>query len=219
LSMMDTGSRGVNNTASKCGYDTCALGDNYAWGQPEIVFKDLLEKLDFVAFHQMMGQFSRDYKNLGDWDNPNPRKSTDEELGIDFLAERISNFSKFLHEKYHKPVYLPYITIATATWEDNNSNRQIEDSEIDYYGWVDKARHTYKRLAELRDTLKKNGLFGYAPMALFDNPRHDYGGYQYFMNNEYHLGIIGSSAKDEVDIAPNGDLKFKADILETIYAH
>jgi len=72
-------------------------------------------------------------------------------------------------------------------------------------------------LSELRPELQKNGLFGFAPMALFDNPRHDYGGYQYFMNNEYHLGIIGSSATDEVDAGAYGDLNFKGSILEYIY--
>ena len=54
-------------------------------------------------------------------------------------------------------------------------------------------------------------------MALFDNPRQDYGGYQYFNNNEYHLGIVGSSAIDEDDIAPYGDLQFKGEILESIF--
>jgi len=46
-------------------------------------------------------------------------------------------------------------------------------------------------------------------MALFDNLRHNYGGYQYFINNEYYLGIIGSSAKDKVSIIDSyGDLHF-----------
>ncbi|RTZ67159.1 MAG: hypothetical protein DSZ29_01480 [Aquificaceae bacterium] len=218
LSMMDTGSRGVTNTDSKCGYANCALGDVYAWEKPQIVFNDLLDKLDFISFHQMIGQFSRDYNNPGGWNTPNPRKFTDEELGIDFLAERVANFSKFLHDKYNKPIYLPYIAIMTATWDaDSNNNQQIEDNEISYNGWQEKANHTYKRLAELKTTLKENGLFGFSPMALFDNPRQDYGGYQYFINNEYHLGIIGSSAIDEDDIAPYGDLQFKGTVLESIF--
>ena len=217
LSMMDTGSRGVTNTSDKCGYDNCSLGDKYAWSKPETVYNDLIDKLDFISFHQMIGQFSRDYENPGDWDNPNPRKFTAEEVGIDFMAERISNFSKFLSTKYNKPVYLPYMTIATATWDDINQNNTIEDSEVDYNGWVDKAEFVYKRLSELRPQLQKNGLFGFAPMGLFDNPRHDYGGYQYFMNNEYHLGIIGSTAIDEVDAGANGDLNFKGNILNYIY--
>ena len=37
------------------------------------------------------------------------------------------------------------------------------------------------------------------------------------MNNEYHLGIIGSSAVDKVDIGTYGDLQFKGDILHYIY--
>jgi hypothetical protein len=55
-------------------------------------------------------------------------------------------------------------------------------------------------------------MFGYSVMELFDNPRHDYGGYQFFINNEYHLGIIKSSAIDEEDNATNGDIEFKIDL-------
>ncbi|CAA6813118.1 MAG: Unknown protein [uncultured Sulfurovum sp.] len=217
LSMMDTGSRGVYNSAEQCGYENCALGDKAAWSEPEIIFTDLMDKLDFISFNQMVAQFSRDYENPGGWYTPNPRKFTAEDLGIDFMAERVSNFSKFLHEKYKKPVYLPYIAIATATWDDVNNNNEIEDNEVAYNGWEDKANSVYKRLSQLRTELQENGLFGFAPMALFDNPRHDYGGYQYFMNNEYHLGIIGSSAIDEVDIATHGDLNFKSHIVNYIY--
>ncbi|MCK5810810.1 MAG: DUF5011 domain-containing protein [Cocleimonas sp.] len=218
LSMMDTGSRGVTNTGSYCGYENCALGDQYAWKKPEIVFNDLMDQLDFISFHQMVGQFSRDPQNLGDWDHPNPIKNTDEAIGIDFLADRIVNFSAFLHQKYNKPVFMPYITVPTATWDDANGNQQIETTEIDANGWTHKANATYKRLSELKQTLKDKGLFGFAPMTLFDNPRHDYPGYQFMMNNEYHLGIISTSATDETDIAPYGDLTFKGDILAHIFS-
>jgi hypothetical protein len=217
LAMTDTGNRGVNSTYDKCGYANCALGDKYEWGLPEIVYNDLLDKLDFVSFQQMIAQFSRDPSNAGDWDNPNPKAYSDEEIGIDLLADRINNFAKFLKEKYHKPVFLPYIAIATATWSDSNNNGAIELSEIDESGWEAKAEATYKKLSEIKDTLKSNGLFGFAPMELFDNPRHDYGGYQYFMNNEYHLGLVGSGATDEVDSASYGDLKFKMDVIHYIF--
>ena len=217
LSMMDIGSRGVNETLDKCGYENCALGDKYAWSRSDIVFDDLIDKLDFISFHQMVGKFSRDPANPGSWDSPNIRVYNDEDIGIDFLAERVSNMSQYLHEKYNKPVFLPYVTVATATWEDKNSDDVVDSDEINYYGWENKANSFYKRMAELRPTLQDNGLFGFAPMALFDNPRHDYGGYQYFMQNEYHLGIMGTGAKDEVDVAPDGDLYFKGKILDYIY--
>ena len=122
-----------------------------------------------------------------------------------------------MHEKYNRPVFMPYITVATGTWSDENNNSSIEDDEVDYYGWNDKAQAIYSRLNELKAKLLESQFFGYSIMGLFDNPRHDYGGYQYFMNNEYHLGIIGSSATDETDIAPYGDLKFKENLLETIF--
>ncbi len=217
LAMTDTGSRGVNQTYDKCGYENCALGDKYEWGRPEIIYNELSDKLDFISFQQMIGQFSRDPLNPGDWESPNPKAYSDEEIGIDLLADRINNFSKFLSDKYHKPVFLPYIAIATATWSDDDGDGEIETSEINKHGWEEKANNTYKALSEIRESLKANGLFGFAPMALFDNPRHDYGGYQFFMNNEYHLGLIGSSATDEVDIASNGDLEFKLDVISYIF--
>jgi len=37
------------------------------------------------------------------------------------------------------------------------------------------------------------------------------------MQNEYHLGIIGSNAIDVIDLATDGDLYFKGEILDYIY--
>jgi len=219
LSMMDIGSRGVNETMDKCGYENCSLGDKYAWSRSDIVFSDLVDKLDFISFHQMMAQFSRDYNNPGGWNTPNPRAYTDNEIGVDFLADRIANMSLYLHEKYNKPIFMPYVTIATATWDDINEDNNITDNEINYLGWENKANKFYKKMNELRPTLKANGMFGFAPMALFDNPRQDYGGYQYFMQNEYHLGIIATNSIDELDKAPDGDLYFKGNILDYIYGY
>ncbi|MCK4440587.1 MAG: hypothetical protein KAU90_01185, partial [Sulfurovaceae bacterium] len=219
LSMMDIGSRGVNNTMQRCGYENCSLGDKYAWNRSDIVFSDLVEKLDFISFHQIMAQFSRDYNNPGGWDTPNFRVYSEDEIGVDFLADRIANMSLYLHEKYHKPIFMPYVTIATATWDDINNDNNVTDNEINYFGWEKKANNFYKRMEELRPTLKANGMFGFSPMALFDNPRQDYGGYQYFMQNEYHLGIIATDSIDEEDKAPDGNLYFKGNILDHIYGY
>ena len=217
ISIMDKGIRAVYDKNIACGYENCALGDNGTWSNSETVIYDLLEKLDFISFHQMIGSFSRDYSDLGDWNHPNPRRYTDEEIGIDYLARRILNFSGFLHQKYKKPIFMPFITIATATWNDDNGNQQIESTEISPNRWEDKAISIYAELDELKPSLKENGLFGFAIMSLFDHPRQDYDGYQYFMNNEYHLGILGSSARDEIDVAPDGNLYFKGNILEYLF--
>lgn len=217
LAMTDRGSRGASDTSEKCGYDNCALGDKYSWGEPSIVYNALINKLDFISFQQMVGQFSRDPSNAGTWDNPIVKGYSDDGLGIDYLATRIANFTLYLNEKYNKPVFLPYMTIATATWDDSNSDGNVETSEIDYSGWEDQADNVYRELSLMRDELHANGLFGFAPMGLFDNPRHDYGGYQYFMQNEYHLGIMKSSAVDGVDIASNGDISSKNNIIENIF--
>jgi hypothetical protein len=214
LCMTDTGNRGVNQTYKKCGYKNCALGDKYEWSLSRNIYNKLLDRLDFISFQEMIGQFSRDSDNPGSWDNPNPKSYTDDEIGIDYLPKRVENFAAFLYEQYHKPIYLPYIAIATATWEDSNNNGKIESSEINKSGYETKAYEVYKNLD--KNALKRNHLFGYSPMALFDDPRHDYGGYQFFLNNEYHLGVIKSSAVDINDSGANGDIEFKFD-LDTIW--
>ena len=212
LSMMDTGSRSIKATYPKCDYENCSLGDKYEWSRPEIVYNDLLPKLDFISFQENIGQFSR---------NPNdihtPIAYSNDDIGIDFLPSRINNFTKFLNQKYNKPVFLPFITVATATWNDNNEDKSIELSELNYHGWDDKLEETYKNLSQIKDTLKESGLFGYAPMSLFDDPMHDHYGYQFFLNNEYHLGIIGSSSIDAIDNGISGDLIFKNDVLSYIF--
>lgn len=109
------------------------------------------------------------------------------------------------------------MAIATATWDDSDNNGSISDSELDLEGWKQVPQNVYEGLANRKDSLKSSGLFGYLPMVLFDNPRHDYGGYQYFMQNEYHLGLIQSSAEDETDEYIYGDLEFKGDVLEHIF--
>jgi len=217
LCMLDTGSRGVNSHYASCGYDNCALGDQKAWAQTEYIYKKLSRRLDFISFQQMIGQFSRNPLDSGTWDNPNPKAYTEDQLSTDLLAQRINNFTKFLHEKYDKPVMMPYIAMASATWNDNNNNNKIETEELNLSGWEYKVEQVYQDLYDMRDTLQSNGLFGYAPLSIFDNPSQDKGGYQYFLNNEYHLGIIKTGAKDEIDEALHGDLYQKGNVLDYIY--
>jgi hypothetical protein len=215
LCMTDTGNRGENQTWEKCGYDHCALGDQYEWQKPKAIYEALLPKLDFISFQEMLGAFSRDPDNPGTWDNPHPRSYMDDEIGIAYLPQRIKNFTEYLFALYKKPVFLPYITIATATWQDRNGNGAIETEEINKTGYEVQADRFYRKMD--REVLKSAHLFGYSVMSLFDDPQHDSGGYQFFLNNEYHLGIIKSSAADAVDPAASGDIVFKGDILKSLF--
>ncbi|MBD3794094.1 MAG: hypothetical protein IE889_08070 [Campylobacterales bacterium] len=165
----------------------------------------------------MVAQFSRNPSDPGGWSTPNPIAYTEENLGINYLAQRIANFSAYLSETHHKPVFLPYISIATATWTDSNNDGQLSDDEVDKEGWKHIPDTIYGGLDQQREQLHTNGLFGYLPMALFDDPRHDYGGYQYFMQNEYHLGLIQTGAEDETDKYIYGDLVFKGSVLDYIF--
>ena len=207
LCMMDTGNRDLNDTSSSCGYCNCALGDKSEWDKVEPIYLSLIDKLDFISFQEMIGQFSRDDSDPGTWDNPNPKAYTNEELGIDYLSQRIDNFATYLKNKYNKNVFLPYITIATATWNDTNSDGNISSDEVNATGWDQKASAVYK-------DLNSTNLFGYATMELFDDPEHDKGGYQYFMDNEYHLGIISSDINNS---QLTGNIHFKSDIIQQIF--
>lgn len=217
LTMTDTGKRSQVDTDPDCGYENCALGDKKAWAETEMIYNLLNDKLDFLSFQEMVSTFNRDSSHPDDAIGAHPIVFSDEEKGIDFLAQRINNFSAYLHTKYNKPVFLPYIAIGTATWIDENSNGLIDESELDYGGWEEKANQTYEALSKIRTDLLNNGLFGYAPIALFDTPRHDYGGYQYFMNNEYHLGVIKSASIDEVDLFIDGDFQYKLECIKHIF--
>jgi len=207
LCMMDTGDRDINLKDSKCGYSNCALGDKFEWSKTFPIYDKLIDKLDFLSFQEMIGQFSRDPSNPGSWDNPNPIAYSDDKIGIDYLPQRVDNFAKFLKDRYKKPVFLPYIAIATATWNDDNEDGVVDNDEIDKNGWVEKAENVYKNL------YSKN-LFGYSVMELFDNPTHDKGGYQFFMQNEYHLGIVGGEIKNQ---QLTDELQFKGKVLDYIF--
>lgn len=217
LCMTDTGRRGVNVVADSCGYDNCALGDQNAWSEADEIYDFLKDKISFLSFQEMVAQFSRDPLNPGAWESPNPINYTDEEIGIEYLDERILNFSAYLHKKYNKPVFVPYITIPTATWDDLDNSETISSDEVNKEGWRLVPQEVYGGLKGRQEALKESGLFGYLPMALFDNPRQDYGGYQYFIDDEYHFGLIETSAEDAVDKYIYGDLSFKGNVLEKVF--
>jgi len=216
LCMTDTGNRGVNETWAKCGYENCSLGDKFEFNSTKPIYDALLDKLDFISFQEMLGQFSRDPQNPGDWNHPNPKAYTDDEIGINTLSKRIENFSSYLYQLYKKPIYLPYIAIASATWSDENNDNIIQNSEINESGFEPEIEKFYSELNNTK--LLQNHLFGYSVMELFDNPQHDAGGYQFFMQNEYHLGIIKSSSKSGIDQAISGDIHQKASLLDTIFS-
>jgi hypothetical protein len=215
LCMTDTGNRSSTRTYESCGYTNCALGDKSAWDSTKPIYEALIDKLDFISFQQMLGQFSRDPSNPGTFSEPNPTTYTEEDLGIEYLHQRIANFGQYIYDTYQKPAFLPYIAFATATWEDANSDGTVQTNEVNTSGWEQHASNFYEALEH--DTLRKHNLFGFSVMSLFDNPAHDKGGYQYFMQNEYHIGIIKSSAVDDVDNGTNGDIVGKGTILESVF--
>jgi len=208
LCMTDTGVRDVNSN-KECGYDNCALGDKDEWQKSFPIFKALANKLDFVSFQEMIAQFSRDPSNPGTWDDPNPISYSDDEIGINYFGKRVDNFAKFLKDNLHKPVFLAYVMIASGSWDDANDDGDIQDDEVNASGWIDEMHTGYSQLMD-----NTNNIFGFGVMNLFDDPNHDAGGYQFFMQNEYHFGIITSTIKDK---QLTGDIKEKDDLLGIIF--
>jgi len=207
LCMMDTGVRDVNSPKN-CGYKNCALGDKDEWNKSIPIFKALNAKLDFISFQEMIGQFSRDPSNPGTYDNPNPIAYTDSQIGINYIGKRVDNLAAFLKENLKKPVMLAYTAIATATWNDLNNDGKIQDNEIDPLGWVKEAKNGYSQIKKCKN------IFGFSLMNLFDNPTHDKGGWQFFLQNEYHLGIISGKI---IDNQLTGNIKEKNNLLEIIF--
>lgn len=211
LTMMDRGRRNQADTDATCGYKNCALGDKSAWAETQTIYQALLPKLDYLSFQNMVGQFSRNPLNPGSWDSPNPIAYKDAEIGIDDLAQRLANFAQYLSQAYHKPVMLPYLAIATATWQDSDGNGVVDTNEVNPSGWEDKLVQIYQDLksVEIQEQLKQSQFMGLAAMELVDNPQHDAGGYRFFMQNEDCLGLLKTSARPDVDPAAFGDVQPK----------
>jgi len=218
LSMMDTGVRDASVSFAACGYSPCSKGDLDMWKRSETIYKRLGDRLDFISFSEMLGQFSRDYEHpIKDDGTPNPRSYTNTELGIEDLPERLVNLVNYLQETYAKPIFLSHIALATATWEDANGDDVVQTDEVNASGWQPEVDNFYMKLKDRSGDLLEGGLFGLASMKLFDNPQQDINGYQYFLQNEYHLGLISTSAVDGVDKYLKGDIHFKGTVFEGLF--
>ena len=229
LTMTDTWWRKTyeNHCTNASNWD-CSYWDETRWNQSERIYNNLIDKLDFISFQEMVSQYSRYSANPWTWSSPNPLANTDATMWIENLDQRIVNFTKYLKAKYNKPVFLPYITVMTDTWVDSEYAPWaenfvewvvVDDNEITPNGWLTQADDFYSRLSQRHSELESEWMFWYAVMSLFDNPAGDVGWFQYFMNNEYKKWIISTSAvANWVDfIRPNWDLDFKWSIIDNIF--
>ncbi|WP_022846228.1 hypothetical protein [Desulfurobacterium sp. TC5-1] len=210
LILTDTGSR--SGVYPKCGYATCSLGDKYEWSRFDDLIYQLKDKIDFIGFQEMLSQFTRDPEN------PSAVKVYNyDTLGLKDIRRRIINFADFLYGKWQKPVMLGYTTVATGTWNDTNGNGTIDDGEYDPQGWNSVAEEVYLQIFGNKTELFNHHIFMEGLMAVFDNPHHDLNGYQFFLNNEYHIGIVISNTTDgSFDSHIDGDISFKVD-LDSIF--
>lgn len=215
---MDTGIR--STSTSYGGYKRDSLGDKNEWSRFLPVIDALKDELDFITIQEMVGQFTKDSSKF-----PSDElvSYTKDQLGLKDLPKRIENFSSFLNERYYLPVLLGYITLPETGWKDLNGNNLYDDGELIEDFWLDESVALYHRLKRNAKSLYDHGLFGFSPMALFDDPDHDVGGYQFFSENEYHIGIITTNATNGVAGAPRGaNMRLKGlngiSILDILYS-
>jgi hypothetical protein len=174
-------------------YGTKAQGDSYGWTLSRPLLEVLRPDLDFVGFQQVLGQFHRDPEHPS-----RPKANTAGEVGLQHFAERVLNYSDYLHTQLGIPVFIPYVGLATSTWSDRNGNGLIEQGEIEALGWETEVGSVLSDLRDLEPALKDAGVFGLGTMSLFDDPVHDLGGYQYLLDNEYALGLVATDAENGV---------------------
>ena len=216
IAVTDTGSRDTQSKDRMFGRKS--LGDSRNWRSFHTLLKPLVDDLDFIAFQEMVGSFSRDPYRL-----ERVRRYTAEELGMVDIDRRIENFTAWLHRRYHQPVLLSYIALATGTWDDKDKDRTVDAEEVDPLGWVDIVADAYEKISRRYRSYESAGLFGLAPMMLFDNPSHDIGKFQYFDRNEYTLGLIATDAVPGVNSPLGGHWIYKKrkgakrNIVETIF--
>jgi len=216
LSMMDAWSRWIQSLYCTW-YVNCSFWDDNEWLKPQTIYNDLSGSLDFISFSEMVWQFSRNPLNPWTWNTPIPISYTDWEIGINNLPKRIENLTYLLNTKYNKPIFLPYLWVMTATWWDVNNNMQIDTLEINNVWWENKLNQTFSGLLQKQSILKTKWLFWYATMSLFDDPMHDNPGYQFFMQNEYHLWIIKTTATWWISQYADWNISFKGNILDNIF--
>lgn len=180
-------------------YGSKAEGDSYGWTLTDPLMEALLPDLDFIGFQELIGQFHRDPAS-----DDGVISETEISLGLDAFPQRILNYSAYLHQKTGLPVFIPYIGLATSTWEDRNGNGAIDDGEIEKLGWEREVGKTLSELRDLDEELRAAGVVGMGTMMLFDDPAHDLGGYQYLLDNEYAIGLVATNAEDGVDGAHFG---------------
>ena len=214
---MDTGKR--SSLTNYGGYKRDSLGDKYEWSLFFPIIDELKDEVDFITFNTVVGQFSKDPSKF-----PSSEliSYTKEQMGLKDLPKRIENFSSFLNEHYYLPVLLGYITFPETGWKDLNGNNLYDDGELIKDLWLDEVVALYHRLKRNVKSLYEHGLFGFAPVELFDDPDHDMTGYQFFSENEYHMGIIATNAKNGVLGAPrSGNIRLKGlngiSILDILY--
>jgi hypothetical protein len=172
-------------------YGTKAHGDSYGWTLSRPLLEVLRPDLDFIGFQELIGQFHRNH------DIPDQAVAeSPESLGLNELPTRIVNYATYLHEQLGLPILIPFIGLATSRWDDFNSNHQVDQGEVIKLGWEEEVGRVWAGVRNVFLDLHEQGVIGLNVMMLFDDPVHDLGGYQYFLQDEYAIGLIATNAVD-----------------------
>jgi cysteinyl-tRNA synthetase len=217
ISPMDRGARNFDTAYS--GYKRDSLGDKVEWAKAFGVLDYVVDDIDFITIQEMISQFTKDSSKFPQSKLVSYTKS---ELGLSDFVSRVENYARFYNQKYHLPVLLGYIGFPEGGWVDKNKDNLFDEDEFVPNMWTKELVRLYYRLKLSNKELQDSGLIGYAPMALFDDPDHDLPGYQFFSENEYHIGLLATDAKNGIIDEPRGTkIEFKGigdvSILDILY--
>jgi hypothetical protein len=133
--------------------------------------------LDFIGFQEMRASIRRNAN--GGMDNMSPV-----EEGLSQMPTRMINLSQYLKTTYNKPIFIPYVTIATYTPSGSHDN------------WEALSASTYQAILAQLGHLQQAGVFGIMAMSLFDDKSHNNGNTDYFGDASTTFGLVYSNGAD-----------------------
>jgi len=116
------------------------------------VMNEAVQHSDFIGFQEMMSSFDGRSAMDAGW-NP---------------VDRSVRLASFLHQAFHKPIYLAYLAVSS------------------FGGWQQKQAHLIERFRDAMPELAYHGVIGASYFALFDDPLH----VGWFAEAEKTLGLV-----------------------------
>jgi hypothetical protein len=155
-------------------FGTYTLTTDPNWSKFDPAMQAAAPNLDFIGFQEMRAALRRNAQGGMD-------TVSSVEEGLSQMPERMVNFSAYLKITYNKPVFIPYVTIATYTPSGDPDN------------WETLSAGTYQAVLAQAGNLQQAGAFGVMAMSLFDEKSHNNGNTDYFGDASTTYGLVYSN--------------------------